>query len=191
MTPAASTPASIEGPSVWRDRKRYLWPLGLLIPLSPFISWFLVDNLRLGLFWATGAWLLVIVIPIIDMLAGEDGESPPDDAIPRLQKDRYYPLVHLRVPPLAIRRSGLRLLVLDQRSDGNRGEDRDVVHGGRRRRRRYQRGPRARPQEREDRTVARESGACAISLRALLRGTQFRPPCACSYSAGPGQLTVR
>ncbi|MFA3900258.1 alkane 1-monooxygenase, partial [Rhodococcus qingshengii] len=62
MTPAASTPASIEGPSVWRDRKRYLWPLGLLIPLSPFISWFLVDNLRLGLFWATGAWLLVIVI---------------------------------------------------------------------------------------------------------------------------------
>ncbi|MFH8979224.1 hypothetical protein ACH4F2_35480, partial [Streptomyces sp. NPDC017890] len=90
MTPAASTPASIEGPSVWRDRKRYLWPLGLLIPLSPFISWFLVDNLRLGLFWATGAWLLVIVIPIIDMLAGEDGESPPDDAIPGLQKDRYY-----------------------------------------------------------------------------------------------------
>lgn len=74
----------------WRDRKRYLWPLGLLIPLSPFISWFLVDNLRLGLFWATGAWLLVIVIPIIDMLAGEDGESPPDDAIPGLQKDRYY-----------------------------------------------------------------------------------------------------
>ncbi|MES9517617.1 alkane 1-monooxygenase, partial [Rhodococcus baikonurensis] len=36
----------------WRDRKRYLWPLGLLIPLSPFISWFLVDNFRLGLFWA-------------------------------------------------------------------------------------------------------------------------------------------
>ncbi|MDF2898562.1 MAG: alkane 1-monooxygenase, partial [Rhodococcus erythropolis] len=45
---------AVETP-LWRDRKKYLWPLGLLIPLSPFISWFLVDNLRLGLFWATGA----------------------------------------------------------------------------------------------------------------------------------------
>src|SRR3546814_16633935 len=89
----------------WRDRKRYLWPLGLLIPLSPFLSWILVDNLRLGLFWATGAWLLVIVIPIIDMLAGEDCEIPPDDAIPRLQKARYYPLgpypfLHFQSPGL-------------------------------------------------------------------------------------------
>ncbi|NMM91824.1 alkane 1-monooxygenase, partial [Rhodococcus sp. SRB_17] len=88
--PHEQHPATPDAGSVWRDRKRYLWPLGLLIPLSPFLSWLLVDNFRLGLFWATGAWLLVIVIPIIDMLAGEDGESPPDDAIPRLQKDRYY-----------------------------------------------------------------------------------------------------
>ncbi len=60
---------------VWRDKKRYLWPLGLLVPLSPFAAWFLVDKFSLGLFWAIGAWLIVIVIPLIDLLAGEDGNS--------------------------------------------------------------------------------------------------------------------
>ena len=32
----------------WRDRKRYWWPLGLLIPLSPFLSWLLVEHLPPG-----------------------------------------------------------------------------------------------------------------------------------------------
>ncbi|CCQ13938.1 Alkane 1-monooxygenase (fragment), partial [Rhodococcus sp. AW25M09] len=27
----------------WRDPKRYLWPLGLTIPLSPFLAWGLVS----------------------------------------------------------------------------------------------------------------------------------------------------
>ncbi|QIP39866.1 alkane 1-monooxygenase [Rhodococcus erythropolis] len=75
---------------MWRDKKRYLWPLGLLVPLSPFAAWFLVDKFSLGLFWAIGAWLIVIVIPLIDLLAGEDGNSPPDEAIPELQEDRFY-----------------------------------------------------------------------------------------------------
>ncbi|UPU46249.1 MULTISPECIES: alkane 1-monooxygenase [Rhodococcus] len=74
----------------WRDRKRYWWPLGLLIPLSPFLSWLLVEHLHLGLFWATGAWILVLVIPIVDLIVGHDGHSPPEDAIPALQEDRYY-----------------------------------------------------------------------------------------------------
>ncbi|WP_424806220.1 alkane 1-monooxygenase [Rhodococcus sp. 27YEA15] len=74
----------------WKDKKRYLWPLGLLVPLSPFAAWFLVDKLSLGLFWAIGAWLIVIVIPLVDLLAGEDGNSPPDEALPRLQADRFY-----------------------------------------------------------------------------------------------------
>ncbi|MDV8070591.1 alkane 1-monooxygenase [Rhodococcus sp. IEGM 1366] len=89
MTPTTAASETANLP-LWRDRKRYWWPLGLLIPLSPFLSWFLVEHLTLGLFWATGAWILVLVIPIVDLLAGEDGQSPPDDVIPLLQKDRYY-----------------------------------------------------------------------------------------------------
>ncbi|GAA3179323.1 hypothetical protein GCM10020255_072470 [Rhodococcus baikonurensis] len=60
---------------VWRDKKRYLWPLGLLVPLSPFAAWFLVDKFSLGLFWAIGAWLIVIVIPLIDLLAAKTGTA--------------------------------------------------------------------------------------------------------------------
>lgn len=74
----------------WRDRKRYWWPVALLIPLSPFLSWLLVDRLSLGLFWATGAWILVLIIPIVDLISGRDGQSPPDHAILPLQEDRYY-----------------------------------------------------------------------------------------------------
>jgi alkane 1-monooxygenase len=80
--PSASAP--------WRDQKKYLWPLGLLIPLSPFLSWILVENLRLGLFWAAGAWILVVLVPVVDLVAGDDGRSPPDAAIPHLQQLRYY-----------------------------------------------------------------------------------------------------
>ncbi|WP_208722109.1 alkane 1-monooxygenase [Rhodococcus qingshengii] len=74
----------------WWDRKRYWWPLGLLIPASPFLSWILVEHLHLGLFWATGAWILLLVVPVVDLVAGPDGQSPPDSVIAALQNDRYY-----------------------------------------------------------------------------------------------------
>ena len=41
----ASAEAGVDAPA-WRDRKRYWWPLGLLIPLSPFLSWLLVEYLH-------------------------------------------------------------------------------------------------------------------------------------------------
>ncbi len=85
----ASAEAGVDAPA-WRDRKRYWWPLGLLIPLSPFLSWLLVEYLHLGLFWATGAWILILVIPIVDVAVGADGRSPPDNVIAALQDDRYY-----------------------------------------------------------------------------------------------------
>lgn len=87
---AKSAGSTGSGEPVWRDKKRYLWPLGLLVPLSPFMAWFLVEKLSLGLFWAIGGWLIVIVIPLIDLLAGEDGNSPPDEMISELQEDRFY-----------------------------------------------------------------------------------------------------
>lgn len=73
-----------------KDRKRYWWPLALLIPLSPLVSWLLVEYLHWGLFWATGAWILLLLVPIVDFIAGPDGHSPPREAIAALQEDRYY-----------------------------------------------------------------------------------------------------
>lgn len=64
--------------------------VGIADPLSPFLSWLLVEYLHLGLFWATGAWILILVIPIVDVAVGADGRSPPDNVIAALQDDRYY-----------------------------------------------------------------------------------------------------
>ena len=82
---------SIDAPAAgWRDGKKHLWPLALLVPVLPFLAYAL---------WRAGAgpaawWLTPAVvfglIPVIDVLLGDDGENPPDDIARRLQEVRYY-----------------------------------------------------------------------------------------------------
>jgi alkane 1-monooxygenase len=38
----------------WRDRKRHLWALGLVVPTLPFWAWLSVQATGLGIFWWTG-----------------------------------------------------------------------------------------------------------------------------------------
>ncbi|MEU0402140.1 alkane 1-monooxygenase [Streptomyces sp. NPDC006197] len=74
----------------WRDPKRWLWLLGLLIPAFPFLSWGLVAATGLRLFWWTGILVLYVVFPVVDHLIGKDSANPPDSAIAHLEQDRYY-----------------------------------------------------------------------------------------------------
>ena len=74
----------------WRDRKRYAWLLGLIVPLLPFISWGLVELTGLGVFWFFGPVLMFGVFPLIDLLAGWTPRNPPDSVIKWLEQDRYY-----------------------------------------------------------------------------------------------------
>ena len=74
----------------WRDRKRYAWLLGLIVPLLPFISWGLVELTGLGVFWFYGPVLVFGVFPLADLLVGMDAQNPPDSAIKWLEQDRYY-----------------------------------------------------------------------------------------------------
>jgi alkane 1-monooxygenase len=74
----------------WRDRKRYAWLLGLIVPLLPFISWGLVEATGLGVFWFYGPVLIFGVFPLLDLLAGLDASNPPDSVIKWLEQDRYY-----------------------------------------------------------------------------------------------------
>ncbi|MFM9370077.1 alkane 1-monooxygenase [Streptomyces sp. Da 82-17] len=74
----------------WRDPKRYLWLLGLIIPAFPFIAWGLVAATGLGLFWWTGIVLLYVIFPVIDQLIGKDADNPPESALAWLEEDRYY-----------------------------------------------------------------------------------------------------
>src|SRR5680860_588861 len=77
-------------PIQWRDGKRYLWILGLLIPALPFLSWGLVSLTGWELFWFLGPIFVFGLIPVADLLAGIDPTNPPDEVLGWLEEDRYY-----------------------------------------------------------------------------------------------------
>ena len=74
----------------WKDKQRYLWLIGLVVPSLAFMA--------LGLYAATdwGVWLwlgpvvILGIVPAIDLMVGLDGSNPPDDAIEALENDKYY-----------------------------------------------------------------------------------------------------
>ena len=74
----------------WKDGKRYLWLIGLVVPSLAFIAF--------GMFqltgWSVWLWIAPIIIlgvvPAIDLFAGLDRSNPPDDVIERLEQDTYY-----------------------------------------------------------------------------------------------------
>src|SRR3954465_7921059 len=74
----------------WRDPKRFLWPLGLLVPLLPFMAFGLVEATGLGVFWWWGPIFLFAIMPVPDTVAGKAAENPPDSALKYLEDDRYY-----------------------------------------------------------------------------------------------------
>ena len=74
----------------WRDHKRYLWLLGLIVPTLPFLAWGLVEATGLGVFWFYGPFLVFGIFPLLDLAVGLDAANPPDDAIKWLEQDRYY-----------------------------------------------------------------------------------------------------
>jgi alkane 1-monooxygenase len=74
----------------WRDRKRYLWLLGTVVPLFMFAGWGLVNVTGLGLFWWIGPMVVYVVIPLLDLVIGDDASNAPEDVVAWLEQDRYY-----------------------------------------------------------------------------------------------------
>lgn len=83
MAAVANTPA-------WRDRKRYLWALGLIAPMGALLPSPLVRMTEISLFWWIGPIIVFVAVPALDALIGDDGSNPPDDAYDWLSHDRYY-----------------------------------------------------------------------------------------------------
>ncbi|MFT3900646.1 MAG: alkane 1-monooxygenase [Gordonia sp. (in: high G+C Gram-positive bacteria)] len=97
----------IPDPMAWRDKKRYLWLLGLIPATAIFVALALIagvhaiaahfDNPVLNvlatlsgvLFWI-GPILVYGLLPILDVFFGPDGSNPPDEIIEQLEKDKYY-----------------------------------------------------------------------------------------------------
>ena len=79
--------ASTEG---WRDRKRYLWLIGLVVPSLAFIGYGMNVLTGWGIWFWIGPIVILVVVPGIDLVTGLDRSNPPDDVIEALEKDRYY-----------------------------------------------------------------------------------------------------
>ncbi len=103
----------------WRDRKRYLWLMGLIAPPTALF-------VMLPLVWAFNEWggwhvaaqvpfwigpiLLYILLPALDLKFGPDGQNPPDEVMERLEKRQVLPLLHLPLHPVPVRQRGRRRL---------------------------------------------------------------------------------
>jgi alkane 1-monooxygenase len=83
--------------AVWRDKKRYLWLMGLIVPTLLLVILPIVCGMnQLGwrtasqaLFWI-GPFLLYILLPALDLRYGPDGQNPPDEEMDWLENDKYY-----------------------------------------------------------------------------------------------------
>jgi len=86
-----------ETPEVWRDKKRHLWLTGLIAPTALFVVLPVVWAMnQLGwrsasqvLFWI-GPLLIYVLLPLLDLRFGPDGQNPPDEVMEQLQNDPYY-----------------------------------------------------------------------------------------------------
>ncbi|XCI64288.1 alkane 1-monooxygenase [Mycolicibacterium parafortuitum] len=81
----------------WRDKKRYLWLMGLIAPTALFVvlpvvwalnafGWHAAAQVPLWI----GPILLYILLPVLDRFFGPDGQNPPDEVMQRLENDKYY-----------------------------------------------------------------------------------------------------
>ncbi|GAB3128166.1 alkane 1-monooxygenase [Tsukamurella serpentis] len=85
--------------AVWTDHKRRLWLWGLFVPTALFFAVGLMVLLGLGhtplmyltpVLWWIGPILLYVILPIVDVRAGDDGENPPEEVMEALENSTYY-----------------------------------------------------------------------------------------------------
>ena len=86
-----SITATVDGQTVtWRDHKRYLWLLGIVVPLLPLGAWRESTRWDLDVFWWLGPIWVLSVIPLLDAVLGQDRSNPPEWAVDELARDRFY-----------------------------------------------------------------------------------------------------
>ena len=82
------------------DHKRYLWLMSIMLPVIPLGAIALYFQTHQG--WLLAMPLLVLygVIPIVDLIVGEDENNPPEAIVPQLESDNYYRWLTIATVPL-------------------------------------------------------------------------------------------
>jgi alkane 1-monooxygenase len=89
--------AVVPAAAAWRDKKRYLWLMGLIPPTALFLvlpaiwamnrhGWHAASETLFGI----GPVLVYVLLPLLDVKFGPDGQNPPEEIMSRLERDRYY-----------------------------------------------------------------------------------------------------
>jgi len=83
----------------YRDTKRYLWVFSVLSPTVPGICAAIL-LMGGGAFWSFAPLIFYYgVIPILDMIVGEDTNNPPEEVVERMAEDNFYRvLLFLTIP---------------------------------------------------------------------------------------------
>ncbi|MEO1398042.1 MAG: alkane 1-monooxygenase, partial [Pseudomonadota bacterium] len=88
------------GTITYRDTKRYLWFLSLTVPLVPTLAvilYFITD--KQPLITILPLLYSFLLIPILDLVFGEDPTNPPAEVVEKMAEDNYYRwLLHASVP---------------------------------------------------------------------------------------------
>jgi alkane 1-monooxygenase len=86
---------------VWKDKKSYLWLLGLMVPGLGIA--FALGFIASGGWWGfalVGPLLINVIIPVFDLVFGRDASNPPDEIIEALENDKYYRWIVFMYVPL-------------------------------------------------------------------------------------------
>ncbi len=74
----------------YRDHKRYAWLVSLLVPL--LVGSGPLMYMAFGQAWVLWVPVLMVylLLPILDLMLGEDPSNPPESAVTQLEADLYY-----------------------------------------------------------------------------------------------------
>ncbi|MGL5858494.1 MAG: alkane 1-monooxygenase [Angustibacter sp.] len=87
-------------PVGWVDRKRRLWSLAFIVPTFPVVAVLLVTSTGWDVFWFWGVLFAFGLVPVADVLMGDDPSNPPEEIAVALQADPWYRWIVLAYLPL-------------------------------------------------------------------------------------------
>jgi alkane 1-monooxygenase len=95
-TDAGGVPTTVR----WTDRKRRWWLLAFVMPTLPVMAWALATGLDSPVWWFWGVIFAFGVVPLADLLIGDDPSNPPEEIARALQADPWYRWIVLAYLPL-------------------------------------------------------------------------------------------
>jgi alkane 1-monooxygenase len=97
---ARTGPAGVPTTVRWTDRKRRWWLLAFVMPTLPVMAWALATGLDSPVWWFWGVIFAFGVVPLADLLFGDDPSNPPEEIARALQADPWYRWIVLAYLPL-------------------------------------------------------------------------------------------